>query len=135
MAPVHSKVSFAAKKGQKRVVVPPVPLQRLEEKLEKGEYVSIRCRSVPTDKDSTTYEFSVPYFKTGNTKKILRLLDVFEKACTGQDCTTGPQKFSLMGRLLQGDSLAAFNAHKPNRTVTETNEAFNKCIKKLTAHV
>ena len=40
-----------------------------------------------------------------------------------------------MGRLLQGDALAAFNAHKPNRTATETNEAFEKCEKKLTAHV
>jgi hypothetical protein len=135
MAPAHSKVSFADRKGQKRVVVPPVPLRRVEDKLKKGEYVSIHCRSISTDKDLTTYELAVPYFKTGNTEKFLRFLEVFEKACTGQDCTTGPQKFSLMDRLLQGDALAAFNAHKPNRMATETNEAFEKCVKKLTAYV
>ena len=97
--------------------------------------MSIRCRYIPTDKDLTMYDLAVPYFKTGNTEKFLRFLDVIEKACTGQDCTTGPQKFSLMGRLLQGDALEAFNAHKLNRTATETNHAFEKCVKKLTVHV
>ena len=90
MAPAYSKVSFMSRKGQNRVVVPLVLLKRAGTKIEKGETISIHCRSVPTDKDSTSYKLSVPYFKKGSTKTFLRFLYVFDKACTGQDFTTGP---------------------------------------------
>ena len=82
MAPAQSKASFASRKVQKRVVAPLVLLKRAKTKLEKGEYVSICWRSIPTDKDLTTYKLAVPYFKTDGTKKYLRFLDVFEKAYT-----------------------------------------------------
>ena len=52
--------------NQKSRFTPPIPLERPEKmELQKGEYLVLKLKSLPNNKDSQTYELSIPYFSTG----------------------------------------------------------------------
>ena len=117
--------------GKKMVprIVPPIPLQKPELKvLEKGEYHTYKLRSNPGDNDSPTYKLSVPYFSTGTCEEYLKFRTNFDKVCTGQNITTGPGKFTLARRLLEGDALTSFNNKATELAGTETNQSCVTCL-------
>ena len=110
-------------------IVPPIPLQKPEAKaLEKGEYHTYKLRSNPGDNDSPTYELSVPYFSTGTCEEYLKFRTNFDKVCTGQNITTGPGKFTLARRLLEGDALTSFDNKATELAGTETNQSCVTCL-------
>ena len=52
-------------KTQRTLAPPPIPLERVAPKeLVKGNYVTVKLRSVPTDPDSQTYELNIGIFRS-----------------------------------------------------------------------
>jgi hypothetical protein len=76
--------------------------------------------------DSPTYELDVPYFSSGSCEEWLLFRKNVDKVLTGQNVTTGPGKFNVARRLLDGDALATFNnaLGEQNQTVA----IFEKCM-------
>ena len=131
------KTSFtnANKENTRRRVAPPIPLERPEiRKLEKGEYQSYKLRNDPTNKNSPTYELSIPYFATGSPEEWLRFLKNLTKVFTGQNVTDGPGKYTVMKRLLEGEALSVFELAE-TECGTQTNNNFRACINDVTKHV
>ena len=102
--------------------------------LQKGEYVILKCRTVPGDAKSPTYDLPIPYFKTGSPEEFLNWRKSLDKAMIGQDCTTAEAKYGMARRLLDGDALAAFN-QSANSFTSENLASFDHVIAELTAHV
>jgi hypothetical protein len=124
-----------ANQATKRYVSPAITLDRPSKKtLNKDECLAFKLRSVPTEENSTTYELTVGFFKTGTPEEFLLFLQNLRKVFVGQNVTTGPNRYAIVRRLLQGDALAAFNraalAHG-----TETMEHFKSSIEDLKCHV
>jgi len=116
-------------------VQPVIGLERPARKeLRKDELLAFKLRSNPSDPKSTTYELSVPCFMTGTAEELLNFLKALRKVMVGLDMTTGPSRYSLARRLLQGDALAAFNRAATEQG-TETKENFDKCLESLIQHV
>ena len=69
MAPIHSK--FKVSNGETttiRYIVPITGLDRPEKPtLTKGEYVVLKCRTNPTDDNSSMYDLPIPYSLLKNT--------------------------------------------------------------------
>jgi hypothetical protein len=124
-----------ANQATKRYVSPAITLDGPSKKtLNKDECLAFKLRSVPTEENSTTYELTVGFFKTGTPEEFLLFLQNLRKVFVGQNVTTGPNRYAIVRRLLQGDALAAFNraalAHG-----TETMEHFKSSIEDLKCHV
>ena len=114
--------------------LPPIPIEKKIKDLKKGEYVTVKCKTDPTSASSTSYEINVQIFSGGNPEEFLRWMKNFYRAATGQGATTGPTKFALARRLLEGGTLTAFeNAAKDE--ATETNDTLKTVLKKVTASV
>ena len=54
-------------------------------------------------------ELTIHYFRTGTPEEWLRIRAKILEVITGQNLTTGAQRFTMVRRVLQGDALAAFN--------------------------
>ena len=118
-----------------RRVVPPIPYERPEKKnYAKGEYITLKLRTVPNDEGSATHDLIVPYFSTGTPEEWLRWKRDLGRVLQGQNVTTGPGKYSMTRRLLEGDALAAFNAAAAVHG-NENNDNFLACIDDVTAHI
>ena len=113
---------------------PPIPLKAENKTYKKEDCVVIKCRSNPTDSSSTTYDLSIPIFKDGNPEEFLKLVKNVEQAAKGQNMTTGPTKFALAKRLLDGGALIAFE-NAGTAVTSEMNETFKQAIKDVTEHV
>ena len=113
---------------------PPIPLKAETKTYKKEDCVVIKCRSNPSETTSTTYDLSVPMFKDGNPEEWLKWVKNVERAAKGQNMTTGPTKFALAKRLLDGGALIAFE-NAATAVATETNESFKQVIKSVTEHV
>jgi hypothetical protein len=119
----------------KRCVAPAISFDRPAPKtLSKDECLMFKLRSVPTDDNLTTYEITVGYFKTGTPEELLLFLQNLCKIFVGQNVTTGPNRYAITRRLLQGDALAAFD-RAAVRHGTETLEHFQESLKDLKTHV
>lgn len=131
-----TKVSLPKTAASKRSFrEPPISLDRVVmPTLKKTEYMTLKCRSDPTDADSEQYELSIRYFRTGKPEEFLLLMKDFQKIIVGQNLTTGPAKYAMMRRILDGDALAAFN-QAAQALGNETNEHFGQCVERLTSHV
>ena len=116
-------------------VVPPIPYERLEKKnYAQGEYITLKLRTVPNDEGSATHDLIVPYFSTGTPEEWLRWKRDLGRVLQGQNVTTGPGKYNMTRRLLEGDALAAFNVAATTHG-NETNENFLRSIDDMTAHI
>ena len=120
---------------KKRIMVPPIPFERpAVRELQKHEYLSFSCRTNPGDENSTTYSLTIPFFKNDSPEEYFIFLKSVRQVFRGQNLTTGPQRYALMRRVLQGDALAAFN-RAATAEGAETVANLDEVIKGLTAHV
>ena len=111
----------------KRKILPPIPLERpAKQDLPKGAYQSYKLRNIPDDPMSPTYELSVPYLSSGTPEEWLLFKKNVNRVITGQDKTTGPPKYVLARRLLQGEALATFD-NKATELGNETVAHFKEC--------
>ena len=107
--------------GGSVVIVPPIPLQKLDESAYvQGSYMTVKLRSVPADDKSPTHEIQVPYFKSGTAEQLLDFIDKVTAVCVGQNFTDGPQKFAFMRQVLKGDALSHW--HTTTAALPNNNE-------------
>jgi hypothetical protein len=102
--------------------------------LGKADYLTIKLRAVPTEADSQTYELNVPYFQTGTPEEWLLTKKAILKVIASQNITTGPGRFAMARRILDGDALAAFNETAEKQTL-ETTATFVICMDAVTKHI
>ena len=102
------KVVLPKNQSNKTFTPPPIPFEKKERKLEKGEYTTVKLRVSGNDPQSATREIAMPYFKNGTPEELLVFFSLFDEIVEGQNLTTGPQKYSAMRNLLQGSSLSWF---------------------------
>jgi len=129
------KISGQNLRRRDQVIIPPISFERPSApKVEKSEQLTFKLRSNPTEEDSGTYELTVAYFRTGTPEEWLLVRKAILEVCTGQNLTTGPQKYTIARRILKGDALAAFNA-QALALGNETNANFNASLRHVTDHV
>ena len=129
------KVSTGNLRRPKFTIVPPIPFHRPDPpKPDKSDQLTFKLRSNPGNADSATYELTVAYFRTGTPEEWLLVRKAILEICTGQNLTTGPQRFILARRVLKGDALAAFN-DQASEEGNETLATFNTCLRHVTDHV
>ena len=139
------KVSFKAgsksnggnQAGRKHeaAVSAPIPLEKPEKKeRDSSELFKIKLRTSPTDADSSTYEYSMPYYENGTPEEWLEFLRGIRRIIAGLNITTGPSSYAMARQILQGDALAAFEKECKDQTV-ESVANFKEALKKVTAHV
>ena len=138
MAPATSKHSngerTTAKNGT-RLLKPAIGLRRPEQKDEgKNADEKIKCRTNPTDANSTTYEIPMSYFRDGTPEEWLLFKKKLKRCIDGQNATTGQAKFALARRLLAGRALADFN-HAALIHGGETVPNYKRCIEAVTLGV
>ena len=111
MAPTHSKPSPKKVRIQRKLVIPPISLERPMEKKDyaKGEFATVKLRNVPNDANSMTYDYQVPFFSTGTPEEWLKFKARLNRVITGQNMTTAIQKYGCARRFLQGQALTTFN--------------------------
>ena len=120
----------------KRFVSPAIGLDRpaLKDKLNKTQCLTFKLRSTPADENSSTYELTVPFFRSGTPEELLLFIKSLKKVIVGQAITSGPNQYSLARHLLQGDALAAFEKAAPAQT-SETIATFKECLEELKKHI
>ena len=125
----------SANTGRKSFAHPPIPLERPAVKeLKKQEYLTMKLRSDPADANSQTYDLTIQFFRTGTPEEWLLFQRDLHRVLNGQNITTGPQKFTMTRRLIQGDTLAVFNTAAQEHG-NETNATFVQCLKDITTHI
>ena len=111
MAPTHSKPNLNKPRIQCKLVAPSIGLPRAEEKKDyaKGEYTTVKLRNIPNDPNSMTYDYQIPFFKSGTPEERLIFKARFERVLTGQYRTTAVQRYARARRFLQGQALSLFD--------------------------
>ena len=115
---------------------PPIPYERQERSKDKDreDVSTFKLRTNPTDKDSQIYDMKVLTFKSGTVEEYILWKKDLKKVLMGQNVTSGPNKFAMTRRVLDGDALAAFDKAAEEEAV-ETVVSFGKCLEKLAEHV
>ena len=104
---VHTPQTF----NRQTAIKPPIGLERPPTpRFNKDQIQTFKCKNEPTNRDSAQYEIAVPYFSTGTPEEWIYFQRCLKRAISGQGDTTGPQQFKKVRMLLQGESLAAFEA-------------------------
>ena len=137
MTNTSSKLAAAKMpKSQKRHLVPSIPLERSENKQPaKGEFLVMKCRTQPAEANSPTYDVTIPYFGSGTPEEWLRFRSNLDKVIHGQNATTGPSRYALARKLLEGDALAAFEQAATTTTGGETVVNFGVVMTAVTKHI
>ena len=133
---VQSKLASSNDAGLPRTMAPPpITLNRPKPvEMKKGQYVTVKLRTVPNDDNSQTYDLNVPIFRTGTPETFLEFQRDLTKAIVGQNITTGPGKYAMARRLLAGDALAVFNVHA-RELGAETNVHYDSVMQNLCKHI
>ena len=115
---------------------PPIPYEQQECSKDKDreDVSTFKLRTNPTDKDSQIYDMKVLTFKSGTVEEYILWKKDLKKVLMGQNVTSGPNKFAMTRRVLDGDALAAFEKAAEEEAV-ETVVSFSKCLEKLAEHV
>eukprot|EP00980_Cylindrotheca_fusiformis_P020371 scaffold7403_cov122-Cylindrotheca_fusiformis.AAC.1 len=101
---------------------------------DKTAFVRFSCRNDPNDPpDSPTYELQVPYFESGTPAELLELLEKVAGVHTGQDLTSGPERYSLIRRVLKGAAKTEFENSVCDHGGNETVANYNAVIEMLKA--
>ena len=113
----------------------PIPLERpVKKEKNSSELFKIKLRTSPTDADSSTYEFTMPYYENGTPEEWLEFLRGIKRIIAGLNITSGPSSYAMARQVLQGDALAAFDKAATNYA-TETVANFKEVLKQVTLHV
>jgi len=99
----------------------------------KDKVLTFKLCSVLANKNLATYDLIVPYFKSGSPEKLFLFLDV-EKVIVSQYIYDPASQYTLMCRLLQGDTLAYFNCSTLQH-VEENVLNFATCINQLITNI
>ena len=118
----------------KTCFTPIIPFDKVEKTYKKTEVLKLDLKSNPSNEDSGTYEFTIPFFKTGTPEQWLEFEDNLARVLTGQNMTTGPSKYAMTRRVLKGDSLTAFNT-AANAAGTETNEHYDMVMQDMRKYI
>ena len=124
-----------ASQATKRYVTPAISLARPSKKeFRKDDDLEFELRTNPTADCLPHYKLTVPLFSHGTPKELLLLIKALRKVVHGQNATTGPSKYALARRVLQGDALAAFN-EAAEQAGNESNDNFELALRGLITHV
>ena len=83
-----------------------IPFVKPESKVGlREDKITLKLRSQPDDKDSSTYELRTYLFCDGSPEEWLEHKKVIKKCLVGQNITTGPPQFAMLRRLLGGKTL------------------------------
>ncbi len=122
-------------------IPPPIPFERSNGKdddesgkARSATRVGFDLRATPADPNSQTYKISLNVFSDGTPEEWLLHVKDLRKVIYGQNCTTGPQKFALARRVLDGDAAAVFETAAQNRG-NETNDNFELVLQDVTKHI
>ena len=107
---------------------PVLPLRK------KDEVLAFKLCSDLANKNSATYELTLPFFKSSSPEELLLFLDDIEKVIIGQHIHDPAGQYALMHQLLQGDVLAYFK-HSALQHLEEDVLNIATCINKLIMHV
>ena len=95
---------------KKPQLVAPIPLERPEEgKSKSTETMKFKLLSNPSDADGPTYEMVVKQFRTGTPEDYIKTIIAINRVLKGQNINTGPDQYSMVHRILLGETLTAFN--------------------------
>ena len=109
-------------------VLPPISFERPTKKeLQQGDYHMYKLRNHPAEEQSPVYELSLHYFCSGTCEEYLLFEKNLNRVTTGQGATSGPNKFLVARRLLEGDALMTFNNALPAGT-NGMNATFETCL-------
>ena len=124
------KVSPPRYYNRKALVVPPISIEKsVPKSLSKDKYQSYKCRNDPTDRDSPTYEITVPYFSDGSPEEWIRFVKLMKQLFKGQGDTTGPARYVKARQLLTGNALTTFESHVTSTVNhSETVPSFSQAI-------
>jgi len=100
----------------------------------KDKVLTFKLHSDLANKNSASYDLTIPYFMTGSPEELFLFLDDVEKVIVGQHIHDPAGQYALMCRLLQGDALAYFK-HSDFQYVEEDVLNFATCTNKLIMHV
>ena len=102
MVPTHSKHSKRiTAKNETRLLKPAIGLKRPEQ-IDEGKQhdEKIKCRTNPSETNSTTYKIPMAYFRDGTPKEWLVFKKKLSRCMTGQNTISGSTKYALARRLL-----------------------------------
>lgn len=125
-------------------IIPPIPLMRPDESKKKAdETLKFKLLSIPSQKDSPTYEMVVNLFKSGTPEEYIKAVIAIDKVCDGQGIKDAKEKYVMARRIFMGEALTAFNNaakevySKDDKSDkgTETKENFELVIKKVASAV
>ena len=102
--------------------------------MSKDECLTLKLKSDPADANSQDYELTIAYFNNGTPEQWLKFLRDLKKVFTGMNVTTGPNKYNMARRLLEGEALAHFNNAATNHG-NKTNTNFVLCLRAVTKQV
>jgi hypothetical protein len=112
------------KKGFQPPPIPHDPATHSKDKDSKDFSVFKLC-TMPTDKDSQTYDMKVLTFKCGSIEQFLLWQKDLNKVIVRQNVQSAPGKYAMTRCLLDGDAL----------TAQETDDHYVKCMHSLAVHV
>ena len=115
-----------------RHLTPVVPLEYTEKEYAKTQTVNHKLRSVPSDVDSSTYEYRAVLFSNGDPQEYIECIHRMNKVFIGLDMTKKPiQKFAIAATLFQGQAERAFTAFVNQHAKTDkekTDANFKKAL-------
>ena len=119
------------KKAKEKNMV--IPFVKPEAKLGlREDKITLKLRSQPDDKDSSTYELRTYLFRDGTPEEWLEHKKVIKKCLIGQNIKTGPPQFAMLRRLLGGKTLNDLEAVIVKKGYDETTENLQKVLEDLT---
>lgn len=96
----------------KKFAPPPIPLDGAElKKVTKGTHLELKLKSNPGEETSPTYTVQVPILDGTETPiQVLHWKEQFERVLVGQGLNTGPPRYAMARRLMDGTAKDTFNS-------------------------
>jgi hypothetical protein len=99
-----------AGKGNNSVVQPPIPLLRPADSVKNAEEtLKFKFLSIPSKKNSPTYEMVVNLFRAGTPDEYIKVVIAIDTVCKGQGIEDAREKYVMARRIFMGEALTAFN--------------------------
>ena len=76
---------------------------------EKSDSLNIDIKTKPVERDSEAVVIYVPMLRTWSPEALLKFVTILNKIISGQDLSTGIQKFGMTRNLIIGEALQVLN--------------------------